>query len=90
MIVDQILVDGFGVPALAEREFDEIEVWFAGAGRGATAWSRDRLRVGGHLIGRFCWRAPTPTSRCTDRHTRSFQIGTNGLSPDAGLLLDAP
>ena len=77
VVVDQVLVDGFGVAALAQRQFDEVAMGFAGARRGAFAGRG----VGGHLIGRFCvacccrvwgplagrfWRpAPTPGSRQT-------------------------
>jgi hypothetical protein len=53
MVIDQVLVDGFGVPALAEREFDEVDVGLAGADRRAAAGRGNRRRVGGHLIGRF-------------------------------------
>ena len=46
--------------------------------------------VGGHLVGRFCRRAPSPTSGCTDGDAGGFQVGSSGFAPDAGFLLDAP
>ena len=53
VIVHQVLVDSLRVPALVERQFDEVEVGFAGAGGGAPARCRDRVGVGGHFVGRF-------------------------------------
>ena len=56
VVVDQILVDGLGVAALAEGDLDEVTVGLAGAGRGAAAGHGNRVRVGGHLagfVGRF-------------------------------------
>ena len=53
VVVDQVLPDGLGVAALAERELDEVAVGLAGAGRGAAAGSGSGARVGGHLVGRF-------------------------------------
>ena len=53
VVVDQVLVNGLGVAALAERELDEVEVGLAGAGGGAPAGHGNRPRVGGHPIGRF-------------------------------------
>jgi hypothetical protein len=49
MVIDQILIDRFGVAAFAQRHFDEVAIRFADARRGAL----DGRRVGGHLIGRF-------------------------------------
>ena len=47
MVVDQILIDGFGVAALAQGQLDEVAIRFADARRSVLAG------VGGHLIGRF-------------------------------------
>lgn len=46
--VDQVLVDPLGVAALAQRQFDEVEVGLAGAARGTASGEWRRLRVGGH------------------------------------------
>lgn len=51
VVIDQILVDRLGVPALAERQVDEVKVRLAGAGRGAPAGYANRVRLGGHLLG---------------------------------------
>ena len=56
--VDQVLIDRLGVAALAERQFDEVEVGFAGAAGGTAVGVWSRLGVGGHrwpvLVWRFC------------------------------------
>jgi hypothetical protein len=43
----QVLINGLGVPTLAEREFDEVEIRLAGAGRRASTGRGNRARVGG-------------------------------------------
>jgi len=45
---------------------------------------------GGHLIGRFCRRPPSPRTRRMHADTGRFQIGASRFSPHPGLLLDAP
>jgi hypothetical protein len=58
VVIDQVLINGLGVAALAERDLDEVEVGLAGAGRGAPAGHGGGAGVGGHLtclVGRF-WR----------------------------------
>ena len=53
VVIDQVLVNGLGVATLAERELDEVEVRLADAGGGAPTRHGNRVRVGGHLVGRF-------------------------------------
>ena len=90
IIVHQVLVDGLGIAALAEREFDEIEEGLAGARRRASGGLDNRCGVGGHLVGRFCRWAASPRARKPDRNARGFQIGRSRLSPNFGFFLDAP
>jgi hypothetical protein len=48
MAVDQVLVDRLGIPPLAKRQFDEVEMGLAGAARGTASGQWRRLRVGRH------------------------------------------
>jgi hypothetical protein len=65
MLIDEVLPDGHGVPAAAQRELDQLAVRFAGprargpAGRRRPPGQvkqtrRPWRRVGGHLTGRIC------------------------------------
>src|SRR6266478_7933294 len=51
-----------------------------------------RVRPGGHLVlvGRFCRRSPSPCAPRPHPDPGRFQIGSDRLSTDPGLLLDAP
>jgi hypothetical protein len=66
MLIDEVLPDGHGVAAAAERQLDQLAIRFAGAGgrcpaaprrprRERARARRDRAGVGGHLAGRR-WR----------------------------------
>ena len=109
MAVHQVLVNGLGVPALAQRQFDEVEVRLAGTTRRTATRQRNRCRVGGHhwpvlaefgrraarrvgghLIGRFCRYAPSPTAGSPNGDSGGFQVSSRGFPANARFLLDAP
>jgi len=46
------------------------------------------LRVGGHFVGRFCRRRPSPTTGRPQTDASRTQIISDRLSSDAGSLLD--
>ena len=47
-----------------------------------------RLGVGGHFVGRFCRRTPSPTTRWTQAYACRSQIISGGFSADTGGLLN--
>ena len=94
------MVSRYGSQALAEADADS-----AGFGTRSCFWrgvclSRvggvtslagfASLRVGGHLVGRFCRRSPSPCSRWPHRDPGRFQIGACRFPTHTGGLLDAP
>ena len=46
-----------------------------------------RLGVGGHFVGRFCRRTPSPSTRWTQTYACRSQIISGGFSMDTGGLL---
>ena len=53
--------------------------------------NRLRAKVGGHLVGRFCRRSPSPTARAVaPAIPAAFRYAAGRFAANAGLLLDAP
>ena len=48
------------------------------------------LGVGGHFVGRFCRRTPSPSTRRAQTDARRAQIISGGFSADTGGLLNLP
>src|SRR5215467_11200596 len=66
VVCNQVLPDGLGIPSTAQLLLDERSVGFAGTdpARGGAGHLRKRAyKVGGHFVGRFCRRPPSPGTR---------------------------
>ena len=95
VIRDQVLPDRHRVAATLQRLLNRLPVRLAGtarrwAWRGSRRLCRDRilgLRVGGHLVGRFC-RSPAPTPGRPNGDSGRSQIRTGRLTTHAGGLFD--
>ena len=93
----QVLPDGHGIAPAAQPQFDGLAIRLAGTG-GRTPlgrleslffWNRP-AKVGGHLVGRFCRRSPSPRTGWSHRDPGRFQVSACGFSTYTGSLLDAP
>ena len=106
VVVDQVLPDGHGVAAAAERVDDQLAVGLARAGlrrstgtllrygcgvTGVCAGRRGRRRVGGHLRRNGRF-CRTSGRPATAAHGQAgrLQVVAGGLAPDPGGLFDPP
>src|ERR1700730_5950172 len=66
VVRNQVLPDGLGIPSAAQFLLDEVPVGLAGADPacgGAWYLRKRAYKVGGHFVGRFCRRPPSPGTR---------------------------
>jgi hypothetical protein len=97
VVVDEIAPDRHRLATPGDGELDQLAVRLAGTGgrralrarrpRWGGRRARRRLRVGGHLFGRFWWVAPA--SGGPHRQPGGLEVGPSGLTPHAGRRLDA-
>ena len=98
MAIDQVLPDRYGVAAMREAQLD----CFLECGEEASRRLDDRRRfrnlyqlrlcakVGNHLIGRVCRRAPSPPARWSHRDAGSSQIARHRLPANVDRRFNAP
>ena len=78
-------------PVLSFRFCFSLRKRFSGLGLGLSrSLGLACARPGGHLVGRFCRRPPSPRTRRTHPDTGCLQIAARCFSTHPGLLLDAP
>src|SRR6266446_6818766 len=93
MIRNQVLPNSHSIPATTESLLDPFAERLAGTGDPilVARWRRNRrAKVGGHLIGRFCRRSPSPGTGRSYSDPGRLEVSACCFSTHTREFLDAP